>query len=364
MATAEELIVAIRSEGVGETQQDLEGVERSMEETAESAGESAEELEGFSERFAGAMGAAVAALAVGAAGLLSQVPVLGEAFAGLGAIVDAVALKMDDTLRPVIGPITNQLFEWANAINEAEGPLGTLIGIIGTVASVLAVALGGAIAFGAAFSAASAAIGTAIGVITTVGSVIAGLITTIVSLPVVLAAVIAALIAFAVAYLTNWKGTRDKTNAIIGEIIDFVVGGFKTLASKALTAVSNFAADVREWFAGLASDLSAWASDLAGDAREWGASLIERFIAGIRSAIGRLQNFLSDLRNIGANVGIDVPDLGGVGGGGGGGTGAGGGPGGGPRFRGAGTGGQQIDGRQLTESTGRYRSGPSRRQGL
>jgi len=76
-------LIAIKSEGVGETQDKLEGVEQSMDETAESAGDSAEQLEGFSQRFAGAMGAAVAALAVGAAGLLSQVPVLGEAFSGL-----------------------------------------------------------------------------------------------------------------------------------------------------------------------------------------------------------------------------------------------------------------------------------------
>ena len=73
MATAEELIVAITSEGVSETRDDLEGVERSMEDTADSAGNSAEELEGFSQRFQGALSAAVAALAVGSAGLLSQV---------------------------------------------------------------------------------------------------------------------------------------------------------------------------------------------------------------------------------------------------------------------------------------------------
>jgi hypothetical protein len=34
------------------------------------------------------------------------------------------------------------------------------------------------------------------------------------------------------------------------------------------------------------------------------------------------------------------------------------------RGGGTGTGGAQIDGRQLTESTGRYRSDPGRRRGL
>ena len=43
MVTAEELTVAIRSEGVGETQDDLEGVESAMEDTADSAGNAADE---------------------------------------------------------------------------------------------------------------------------------------------------------------------------------------------------------------------------------------------------------------------------------------------------------------------------------
>ena len=67
MVTAEELVVSITSDGTQETQDDLEGVEGAMEDTADSAGDSAEELEGFSQRFQGALSAAVAGLAVGAA---------------------------------------------------------------------------------------------------------------------------------------------------------------------------------------------------------------------------------------------------------------------------------------------------------
>ena len=362
MVTAEELTVAIRSEGVNETQDDLEGVERSMDDTASSAGDSAEELEGFSKRFQGAMSAAVAALAVGAAGLLSQVPVIGEVFAGLGAIINAVAFQMDSVLRPVLTPLTNLFFEWANAIIEAEGPLGTLIGILGTVVTALVIGLGALIAFGAAFSALAGAAGTAIGVLTTVGSVIVGLLTTIISLPVLLAAAVAALAAFVVAYLTNWKGTRDKTNEIVGDIVDFVVGGFLSMASDAISAVADFASDVRAFFSDLASDLSAWASDLASDAYDWGRSLIQRFIAGIQSAIARVRDFLGDLRSIGGRIGIDVPDLGGLGGGGGS---SGGGGSARPRFGSGGSrGGQTIDGRQITESTGRYRADSGRRRGL
>ena len=87
MVTAEELVVSITSDGVSETQDDLEGVENTMEDTADSAGDAAEDLEGFSQRFAGAMAAAVAGLSLGIGALASVVPVLGEIFAGLGAIL-------------------------------------------------------------------------------------------------------------------------------------------------------------------------------------------------------------------------------------------------------------------------------------
>jgi uncharacterized membrane protein YgcG len=360
--TAEELVVAIRSENVGETVEDLENVERSMDDTAESAGDSAEQLEGFSERFAGAMSAAVAALAVGAAGLLSQVPVLGEAFGGLAALVSAIAFQMDGVLRPVLTPITNQFYEWANAIFEADGVLGDIIGVLATVASILAIVGVAAVKLGVTWGAVTAAAGTVASVLATVAGVVGTVIGAIVSLPAAIAVAIAAIVAFAAAYLTNWRGTRDKTNKIIGEIIDFVVSGFKKFGTMALKALGGFVDQGVRAFNEFAAAVSEWAAGLAEDAFEWGKNLIENFIRGIRAIIGRLRGFLSDLGEIGASVGIDIPDLGSLGGGGGGG---GGGSGRLPfRGGGTGTGGAQIDGRQLTESTGRYRSDPGRRRGL
>jgi len=216
VVTAEELTVAINSEGVGETRDDLEGVEGQMEQTAESAGDSAEELEGFSERFAGAMSAAVAALAVGAAGLLSQVPILGELFAGLAAVVSALAFTMDGVLRPVLSPLTGALFGVSGAIFEADGALGSLIGVLSTVVSVLALAVpaiakAGAVAgvWGSTLAGVSSILGTLAAAVGTVAGAI-------LSLPAVLVAAIAAIAAFAVAYLTNFRGIRDTTNAIVG----------------------------------------------------------------------------------------------------------------------------------------------------
>ena len=338
MVTAEELTVAIRSEGVSETQEDLEGVEGAMDETANSAGNSAEELEGFSQRFQGAMSAAVAALAVAAAGLLSQVPVLGELMAGLFAIVEAVAFQMDGVLRPVLTPLTDAFFDLANAIFEADGIAGDIIGVLGTIASIAAIVGLAMSKFGVSAAAVVAKLSPLIGVVKAVGAALVGIVAGISATTAALAIAVAAVIAFAVAYLTNFRGVRDTTNEIIGDIFGF--------------------------FVGLASDLAGWASDLASDAFTWGRNLIDRFIDGIRAAIGRLRDFLGDLRDIGGSVGISVPDLGDIGGGGGG---NGGGASSRPRFGAAtsgGSGASQIDGRQITESTGRYRSDPSNRRGL
>ena len=323
---------------MSETQEDLEGVEAAMDETANSAGNSAEELEGFSQRFQGAMSAAVAGLAVGAAGLLSQVPVVGEAMSGLFAIVEAVAFQMDSVLRPVLSPIGDFFFDIANAIFEADGALGTIIGAVASFVSIAAVVLAAIVGvvkilsvFAGAIATVVGALGTIISVVGAVASALAGLI----SLPALL---IAAFVALAAALIFNVGGARDRLGEILSDIWDF--------------------------FVDLAADLADWAGDLASDAFTWGRNLIDRFIDGIRAAIGRLTDFLSDLRDIGASVGISVPELGGLGGGGGG---NGGGGSSRPRFgaaTGGGSGGSQIDGRQITESTGRYRSGSPNRRGL
>jgi phage-related protein len=141
----ESLIVQMKPEGLSETKEGLQGVEQTTEETAQSMEEQSEKADTFADKFQGAMSVAVAALAVGAGGLLSMVPVLGEALSGVIALVESIALKMDQVLRPVITPITNLLFRMAGAVNEMEGPLGKVVGILSAMAIVLATALLGPI---------------------------------------------------------------------------------------------------------------------------------------------------------------------------------------------------------------------------
>lgn len=384
MPTAEELVVAIRSEGVGQTQDQLEGVERSMEETAESAGESADELQGFSERFQGAMTAAVTALAVGAAGLLTQVPVLGEAFGGLSAIVQGLAFQMDGVLRPVLSPLTTLFYDIADAIFNADGAFGTLIGVVTTLVSLAAVAIPAIAAVGSQLGVWASVGAGVVSILGTIAGAVATVVGAIAALPAGLAVAIAAITAFVAAYLFNIGGIRDKTNKFIGQIVDFVVGGFKNLANTALKWVKNLVTGVVEWFTNLGSKLASWAGDIASTAYEWGRGIVQAILSGFESAANALTQALEDVINsaidaintaldvlpdrVTSMVGVesfDRVDIGSVSAARSQNNASGGG-GGGRQFRSVGNGGtaMQIDGRQLSESTGRYRNGANRRRGL
>jgi len=295
MPTAEELLVAIRSEGVSETRQELDGVSQQMEETADQAGSSAEELEGFSNRFEGAITAAVSALAVGAAGLASQVPVLGELFSGVAAVVGAVAFQMDQVLRPVLSPITKAFFGLSDAIFNLDGAAGDAVGIIGSIITAI-VGIGGTIAavavqifgFSTVWGAVSSAVGTAI-------SAIVGFIG---GIPLAIAAAIAAIVGFVIAYLTNFKGIRDKTNEIIGNIVDFIMNGINFFAENGLSAISKFVKGVISFFSNLGSNIFEVLSDIASNAFEAGKNIVTNLIDGMK-------NILSGDSEIGEMLGLD-----------------------------------------------------------
>jgi phage-related protein len=252
--------------------------------------EQSESMSDLAESFSGAMTAVVAGLAVASAGLLSQVPVIGEAMSGLGAIVDALAFKMDGVLRPVLGPISDFFFDVADAIFEADGAMGAFIGTAATIATILLSVVGPAILLASKLGLVSVSMGSVASVAGTVVGAIGTVVGAIASLPVVLAAAVAAVAAFVVAYLTNWNGVRDKTNAILGDIFNTIQNVF-----------NNVAQTVGETF-----------DSLVASARDWGESLMERFISGIQSLIGNLRGLIG---NVQLAAGVSVSDITGAAGG-------------------------------------------------
>ncbi len=381
MVTAQELIVAIRSEGVRETVSDLGGIEDSMEETAESTSEAAEQAEGFSGTFKGAMSAAVAALAVGAAGLLSQVPVVGEVFSGLGAVIDSVVVKIDEVLRPVLTPLTNAFFKLAQKISNADGTMGTIIGVVASVAAGLAVLAGIVLSVGAAIAPLVAGLGAVSTAATAIGGAIATVGGVLLSLPGILAIVIAAVVAFVAAYIFNIGGVRDKTNNILAKVFGFFVDlgnnikswatstaasaleKGKDIAGDLLDGIIETGSGIIEWFEGLASDIGGVIGDIKDKAFNLGKGIIASIVKGLAGAVDVASGIID---RIGQAVGIDlsvgeVPDFGSVTRGDSADTGR-------PEQTGntpAGSIGttNQIDGQTLSESTGRFRRGPTARNG-
>jgi len=334
MSTAEELIVALKSEGANETRDDIEGVAESTEQVNDSLENTADNASDFQAEFSGAISAAVAGMAIGIGGLTSQIPILGELFAGLGAIMSAFGFQIDRLARNLgAGGLTGRLFEVSEAIFSLEGPAATAAGVVGGLGAAIAGAAAGLVAWLVAskgFVGAATAIGAAL---KTAALAVAGFIGGLSAATVGLALAVAAVVAFAAAYITNFKGVRDTTNSVLSDIYNA--------------------------FLGLVDNFVEWAGMLADKAFNWGKDIVYSMVAGIKSALSRLRGVLNDIGGtIESTIGIDVSDFTGGGGGGGG----GGRPSGG--LFGGGGGGISLDGRQLSESTGRYRADPSRRRGI
>jgi len=153
--------------------------------------------------------------------------------------------------------------------------------------------------FGSTVAGITAILGTVVGAIGTVITAIAGL-------PVALVAAIAAIAAFAAAYITNWKGTREKTNAIIGKIVDLVTSGFNTLKTNALNLIGKLTTKAVSKFNTLLADLKGWASDLADKAIEWGKGLIDGFIDGIKEKVGQLRTIIDNISSGNFDAALNV----------------------------------------------------------
>jgi phage-related protein len=331
MATVEELVIKATPEGIGDTVDGLEQIENQTEASTESIEEQANSMSDLTNKFAGAMAAISAGFAVVSGTLLSRVPVLGEAAAGFGAVLSALGLKIDQTLRPALVPFTDSLFRLARAINNAEGPVGTLIGVGATLSAILAGLAATVFAVGTAWTFLGGILSSIAGTISGVlsgaivgllakfglllikgGALIAGVIkplavaiggviSGISALTVGIALLIAAVVGFIAAYVTNWKGARTKTNRILNSIKNIVLNAFSTFISKSLEFLTTFVANATTRLEGMRSDIVKIFSGLISKAIQFGRDLANNFAEGIRdginNAIGAAEDLASRVRD-------------------------------------------------------------------
>lgn len=312
-AEVSELVVAMRSDGVGEATDDLGEMEEQFNDTADSVESSGEELQDYATRFRGAMGAIIGGLAVASAGILSNVPVLNEAFGGLTAIMDALGFQLDRLIRSLGGGgLADILFQVSDAIYTAEGAAAAFwqgLTLIGTALAGLKIA-----AFLGVIGSVSGALATLGGIVGTVATALLGL----VSAPALIIAAFAAFIFFFREDIANAihagidavQGFVEFVVGLAGEIagvagdvasaaVDVAMGiadEFTSLVSDALDWGQNIVTNIGNGFFNMMSGLVGAAKAVAGkvsdkigglvdDALDWGKDLINEFVAGVKGRV-------------------------------------------------------------------------------
>lgn len=137
-----ELAVKIDPEGIEETTQGLEDMDRQFEESADSIEDTSGEMERFSRKWKGAMTVVAAGFAAATGTLLSRMPIIDEVSSGLFSVLDTLGIKLSQELRPKLGKVSEDLFELSESIAEASSAAGamgiTVAGIITAFDDVLA----------------------------------------------------------------------------------------------------------------------------------------------------------------------------------------------------------------------------------
>jgi len=287
MVDIAEVVVRATPEGMGEVNDGLNEMEQNLSENTEQMDEQADALSDMSKKFQGAMAAVTAGFAIVTGTLLRRIPVLGETASAFGAILDAVALKMDSVLRPALNRVNNFLLDVAATIFEANGAFGTLIGVVGVVVTALLGIASAVLAGIAGFLALGGSLGT---VTAAAGTLIAGIkallvaLGSLISLPAVIVAGLAIL-----AFMFREE---------IYNAIQTAIAAFRDFVPKAMVAVRNVVKRVTEAF-----------TSLVDKAKDWGKSLIEKLVKGIKSAAGAVQDIVE---GINLTAGVTIGDVAGT----------------------------------------------------
>ena len=120
MTDVAEIVVRATPEGVEDVESQMENLESQVSETVDSVEDQTSSLTDLANRISGLMQTVIAGLAIATAGLLSQVPILGELMGSVVAVVQALAFQIDKRLRPVLQPIVNRFYDLADAIYQGN----------------------------------------------------------------------------------------------------------------------------------------------------------------------------------------------------------------------------------------------------
>jgi len=276
----QELVVRATPEGMSDVNDGLESMERRTQETTDSVEDTTDELGSLSNRFRGAMTAIIAGLAVGTAGLLAQVPVVGETMSQLGTTIDIITLKIDQDLRPAFQGLQEDASDVNDETAETEGAIDALQtatnGWISAIQEFIAQGFQQKL---------KDLTGIDLSVETIKFLTVGG------ADPEVLASNIRAGIT------QEWEQLRQATKRKYNNITTAIKTEFNNIVSGAKQRGAELQDNITDAF-----------DNTISDARSWGQQLIDRFIQGIEN---RVPDLGTTLDNIGNGIGSVVPGVGG-----------------------------------------------------
>lgn len=313
--------VAVEAAGTDEAIESIDETEESLNEAGESMGDTADEMQGLTRRMQGLGMALAASLAVATAGLLSQVPILGQAMGGLRAIVQGLAFQLDQLLRAMgVGGLTSAMYELSAALYELDGAAGAAVGAATGLVGVLAPA--SAILFKT---------GYAIAGVVTGATALAGAVGALLGVLGVLALDELGVLDWfhnlgedtRVLYDTHMPAVKSAVNDVVGTFSDLVglaTGGVSGAFGWVTTALTDPKAaaddlygvitDIGDWATQPVSGAFNWVDSQAGDAldavrngfdglidgaADWGSDLIDEFVSGIKGSIDSVRDAIDDV---------------------------------------------------------------------
>jgi len=282
MVSIAEVVVEAKPDGVKDVESDMQQLEKRTSETADELDQTSDELGGLSRKFKGAMTAIIGGLAIGVGGVLSQVPVLKTSMDGLAAVFQSLGLQVDETLRPSLNDVNQELFDLADAIAAGDyeqakdelSQLGAEISNIELDTDVAPADFAGQVAgdFLSAFN-------------TTMSE-------------------------------TTSEDYKQAAGGFVDGYTDAVEvaveeADFTALATNILLEIGQAIVGIPQGiFENMEAPLIIWLTkkfhELIGDAKQWGKDMMDNFIDGIRSKAGQVVDMIEGIELAG---GITVGDV-------------------------------------------------------
>lgn len=238
---------------------------------------------------------AIRNIGMAAAGAMAGILAMSPTFrAQLSGIRTAFTLLADTIVRDVLPSGTSlgvwaiQAVQWFRDLDDSiRRPISGFLALVGVIGGLVALAAPVVKAF-------SIVAGAITGILGTIGALIAGY-----------ALLIAATLAFVAAYITNWRGTRDKTDEFVNDILDRFSGwlsstlGISEEMTRALLgAIAGPSEELPKHTETLRRGVMSKLADFRDDILGWASDVASGFARHFRNIVDWIQRAIDRAREL------------------------------------------------------------------